>query len=108
MGIWAALKYAVNSTIGTTKFRPINQIIDEACVVAASDKLILKKDNLKADAEDDQNNTTLFSVRSNINGTIRIRLISGMIWGSGSEVQVKVDGTRVGTFKATSEDETGT
>ncbi len=108
MGIWAALKYAVNSTIGTTKFRPINQIIDEACVVAASDKLILKIGNLSADAENGQNNTTLFSVRSNINGTIRIRLISGIIWGDGSQVQVKVGGTAVGTFSATSTNEDGT
>lgn len=108
MGIWAALKYAVNSTIGTSTFRPINQIIDESCVVAASDKLILTKSNLSADAEDGQNNTTLFSIRSNINGTIRIRLISGMIWGSGSQVQIKVGGTVVGTFLSTSTNEDGT
>lgn len=108
MSIWAALKYAVNSTLGTSNFRPINQIIDESCVVAASDKLILKISGLSADAENGQNNTTLFSIRSNINGTIRIRLISGMIWGSGSQVQIKVAGTVVGSFSATSTDEDGT
>ena len=108
MGIWAALKYAVNSTIGTSKFRPINQIIDEACVVAASDKLILKISGLSAYAESGQNNTTLFSIRSNINGTIRLRLISGVIWGVGSQVQIKVSGAVVGTFSATSTDEDGT
>ena len=109
MGFWAAFKYAVNSTIGTSKFRPINQIIDESCVVAASDKLILTKSNLAADAEYGQNNYTLCNVRSNMNGTIRIRLSSGgMIWGSGSQVQIKVNGTVVGSFSALSEYETGT
>lgn len=108
MGIWASLKYAVNSTIGTSKFKPINQIIDESCVVVASDELILKTSKFKADNEEGQNNITLFSIVANMNGTIRVRLVSGMIWGKGTKVEIKVDGSTAGTFNALSEDEDGT
>jgi hypothetical protein len=108
MGLWASLKYAVNSTIGTSKFKPINQIIDESCVVVASDELILKTSDFRANAEEGQNNITLFSVVANMNGTIRVRLVSGIIWGGGSRVQIKVNGTVVGSFSALSENEDGT
>ena len=36
MGIWAAIKYALNSTLGTTSFSPIDEIIKDGNTALAN------------------------------------------------------------------------
>lgn len=39
MSIWAGIKYALNSSIGTSDFKPLNEIIDGTKKLVASDNL---------------------------------------------------------------------
>ena len=40
MGIWAEIKYALNSTLGTANFKPLDKIIRDSYYVYASDDLL--------------------------------------------------------------------
>lgn len=47
MGIWTGIKHALNSTLGTDEFKPLNEIIDGQRTLAASDsvmKVLLSSD----------------------------------------------------------------
>ena len=39
MGIWAGIKYAINSTLGTDKFKPLNELIIGEKSLCASDTI---------------------------------------------------------------------
>ena len=40
MGIWAEIKYALNSTLGTDDFKPLDKLIRDSYYVYASDDLL--------------------------------------------------------------------
>ena len=74
MNIWAGIKYAINSTLGTDEFKPLNEQIDDfanSISLTASDstiKTLVSSDNLKSGGGD------TYTFTPNFNGNIRIKL----------------------------------
>lgn len=70
MGFWVGIKRALNSTLGTKKFKPLDQIISEEKDLVASDNLY--QYFFAGTRENVPVNEDLFVFKSNRNGSIRI------------------------------------
>lgn len=77
MGIWSGIKHALNSTLGTDKFKPLNEIIDEQRDLVASDSLFRYIFTGSNTYKPDNESIDIVQFKSNRNGSIRIRF-SGM------------------------------
>ena len=70
MGIWAEIKYALNSTLGTSDFKPLDKYIESLISIVPSNELVYETEIL-TDAvylsED-----IIFDKTMNIGGTFRI------------------------------------
>lgn len=77
MGIWKDIKYALNSTLGTSSFKPLNELIDENSeyILCPSD-MILQSLNEDYDISRSLRNEEVFSksYKVNIGGMVKISL----------------------------------
>lgn len=73
MGIWGEIKYAINSTLGTRDFKPLNEIIMQTKDLAASNTLykIVFPTSHSQDLSRNKDNV-LFKFKANRNGSIRL------------------------------------
>ena len=87
MGFWAGIKHALNSTLGTTKFKPLDKLLTDAIInqtqTISSDEVLLLLDDFAVNVasvgtQELYHPTYLKAIRS---GTIRIK---GSISISGS------------------------
>lgn len=70
MGIWSEIKYALNSTLGTSDFKPLDKYIESLISIVPSNDLIYETEiltNSTAHSED-----VIFDKIMNIGGTFRI------------------------------------
>lgn len=70
MSIWAEIKKALNSTVGTTKFKPLNELYLDSRYMYASDNTFLTY----AGALGYHYNTNKFIVKVNIPGAYRAKV----------------------------------
>lgn len=68
MSVWAEIKHAVNSSLGTSDFKPLNEIILQTKDLAASDTVY------KVIYPSGASNITSANIQANRNGSIRILL----------------------------------
>lgn len=70
MGIWTGIKHAINSTLGTADFKPLDKIIEGQRTLAASDSVIqVVMSSIKKITSD---NTVLGSFVPQTEGSVRI------------------------------------
>lgn len=89
MGIWAGIKHALNSTLGTSEFKSLDKIIEGQRSLAASDSVISV---VFSGNQMVTNNLGFFSLGSFVpkkNGSVRVVLI-GYAEGAQSNRAVKV------------------
>lgn len=77
MSLWAQIKYAMNSTLGTNKFKPLNTLVqdmwDNSMSVVASNEIIKISSKAPITFEkNDQNLILIDEVRCNLDGTITV------------------------------------
>lgn len=73
MSIWTGIKHALNSTLGTDKFKPLNEIIDEQRDLVASDSLFRYIFTGSNSYTPYNEAIDIVQFKSNRNGSIRIR-----------------------------------
>ena len=85
MGIWAEIKHALNSTLGTDAFKPLNEIIREEILngsgLVSSDNLyypsIIKEDiNIEENAS--YNKAVDVKLKFNVSGTVELRAMGSV------------------------------
>lgn len=69
MSIWKEIKRAMNSTLGTSNFKPLDQIITESKGLAASDNPYYSLGSYSVR----NGTTTLLTATMNVNGTVRVK-----------------------------------
>ena len=79
MGLWAGIKYALNSTLGTDKFKPLNEIIRDEILngsgLVSSDNLYypsIIKENIDIERHASYNKTLDVKLKFNVLGTVKL------------------------------------
>ena len=82
MGIWAGIEYALNSTLGTDKFKPLNEIIRDEILngsgLVSSDNLYypsIIKENIDIEEDTSYNKTLDVKLKFNVLGTVKLQAI---------------------------------
>ena len=80
MGIWAEIKYALNSTLGTDKFKPLNEIIRDEILngsgLVSSDNLYypsIIEENIDFFSHTSYNKTLDVKLKFNVLGTVKLQ-----------------------------------
>lgn len=75
MSIWGEIKHALNSTLGTSDFKPLNEIVMQTKDLAASDYLYKVINNNEVSRKDIPTNSwvTIASLTMHRNGSARIK-----------------------------------
>ena len=76
MSIWAEIKHALNSTLGTTDFKPLNEIVMQTKDLAASDYLykVINNNEVSKDLAANNNSyITIATLTMHRNGSARIK-----------------------------------
>ena len=80
MGLWAGIKYALNSTLGTDKFKPLNEIIRDEILngsgLVSSDNLYypsIIKENIDIESNTSYNKTLDVKLKFNVLGTVKLQ-----------------------------------
>lgn len=68
MGFWAGIKHALNSTLGTAKFKPLDRILKESMYLVASDTPLYVLEGSFGTREKE---VTFLEKTFNVNGTVR-------------------------------------
>lgn len=84
MSIWKEIKKAINSTLGTSDFKPLDQIITDGKGLVASDNLYYRLNSYSGDEL-----TTMLTATMNVKGSMRIKA-SASGFGSSERVTVTV------------------
>ena len=81
MGIWAGIEYALNSTLGTDKFKPLNEIIRDEILngsgLVSSDNLYypsIIKENIDIEEDTSYNKTLDVKLKFNVLGTVKLQV----------------------------------
>lgn len=69
MGFWAGIKHAINSTLGTAKFKPLDKILKDSMYLVASDTPLYV---LNGEFGQREKEVTFLEKTFNVNGAIRI------------------------------------
>lgn len=82
MGIWAEINYALNSTLGTDKFKPLNEIIRDEILngsgLVSSDNLYypsIIKEDFYIESKTSYNKTLDVKLKFNVLGTVKLQAI---------------------------------
>ena len=86
MGIWAAVKRTLNSTLGTEEFMPLDQIIMNQFKISASDSV---KQVIKA-VSTSSTGVPYTSAKYNMNISGIIRLKASAVWSNGKVFDLRV------------------
>lgn len=70
MGFWSGIKHALNSTLGTSEFKPLDKIIEGQRTLAASDSVI--KVLLSTSQNISSSQLTVGSFTPQVDGSVRI------------------------------------
>lgn len=100
MGLWSEIKHALNSTIGTDDFKPLDKIIQGNKAIVASDNLYWIISNTGAYTEDNTKFTEFAKIRINISGSIKLRVKSGAYYREGY-VEIRINGKTVANSTTT-------
>ena len=99
MGIWIGIKRALNSTLGTTKFKPLDKILKDSMYLVASDTVLYnigRANGLRGQEK------TFFEKTINVNGTIRfVATDSSSLSSSYDYVRIYKNNTLVKTIPYT-------
>lgn len=68
MGIWAGIKYALNSTLGTDEFEPLDQLIINSVYLTGTNDVLYTLGN----ASSIDGSKTIFEKKVNISGVMRL------------------------------------
>ena len=81
MGIWAGIEYALNSTLGTDKFKPLNEIIRDEILngsgLVSSDNLYypsIIKEYIDIEDKPSFNKTLDVKLKFNVLGTVKLQV----------------------------------
>lgn len=110
MGIWKDIKYALNSTLGTTNFKPLNELIDENSeyILCPSD-MILQSLNEDYVIGRGLRNEEVFSksYKVNIGGVVKISLYGyctgGRYDSTQGEFKIYKNGSEIKSSKLSSD-----
>lgn len=72
MGIWAEIKHAINSTLGTNEFIPLDKLIKSQRTLGASDSTLIVLSNSTTSTGSIVK--TIGTVKSNVKGNVRLRI----------------------------------
>ena len=89
MGIWAEIKHAINSTLGTKEFMPIDKLIKSQRTLGASDSTLIVISS--SDRNTGTTRIELGSVTSKINGSVRLLAYGGRSINSSGDKHVYVE-----------------
>ena len=79
MGMWTGIKYALNSTLGTTKFKPLDKLLTDAIInqtqMIASDDVYLSLDDFEVSVANTETQELYHptSLKATRNGRIRLK-----------------------------------
>ena len=96
MGFWAGIKYALNSSIGTPDFKPLDKILNESSYIVATDDVLYNIGNVEGEREKEKK---FFEKTVAMNGVLRF---SAEINGSRNYVKIYVNGAEITTLSGTS------
>lgn len=68
MGVWAEVKHALNSTIGTNNFKPLNELILDSIYLTATDDVLYSI----GDVMTSENEETVFEKTAECSGAVKI------------------------------------
>ena len=60
MGIWSGIKHALNSTLGTNHFKPLDKIIQQQIKLSASDNVLYNMGSLRATTTNSNDSATVY------------------------------------------------
>ena len=95
MGLWSAIKHAMNSTLGTSEFEPLDKIIKGQRIYVATDSFTLLKlsgNPLDLDSYEDPSEKKLYSFSTQLAGTVNLTIpLVATSYGNASYILVLTD-----------------
>ena len=99
MGLWAGIKYALNSTLGTENFKPLNELVKDEILrgkgLIASENIYypnLINEIIQYDTGTNYDKTYPFELKFNVNGSANLTAVTQGIGSENGKLEIYKNG----------------